>query len=53
MVIIEPTKPIARPVYRVELLLGFSERRLLLFLGDIFMIVLAGCGAFWLHTIFR
>jgi hypothetical protein len=53
VVSIEPTKPISRPVYRVELPLGFSERRLLLFLGDVLMIVLAGCGAFWLHALSR
>jgi|RhiMetdeSRZDD1v2_1073273.scaffolds.fasta_scaffold55821_2 hypothetical protein len=53
MIRIEPTKPISRPVYRVELPLGFSERRLLLFLGDVFMIVLAGGVAFWLHTLIR
>jgi hypothetical protein len=51
VVSIEPTKPISRPVYRVEPLLHFSERRLLLFLGDLLMIFLAGCGAFWLHWI--
>jgi hypothetical protein len=53
MIVVEPTKPIARPVSRVELPLGFSERRLLLFLGDVLMIVLAGCGAFWLHALIR
>lgn len=53
MVSIEPTKPISRPVYRVEPLLHFSERRLLLFVGDLLMLLLGGCGAFWLHAIMK
>jgi hypothetical protein len=53
VVSIEPTKTITRPIYRVEPILHFSERRLLLFLGDLLMLLLAGWGAFWLHAIVK
>jgi hypothetical protein len=38
-----------RPVHRFDLSLPFSERRLLLLLGDLLVILLAGAGAFYLH----
>jgi len=50
---IKPTKPISGPIYRFELIPHFSERRLLLFVGDLLVVLLAGGGAVWLHSIMK
>jgi hypothetical protein len=51
MIDVQLHKAIERTVSHFGLVPHFSERRLLLFVGDILMIALATWLAFWVHSI--
>jgi hypothetical protein len=52
MVSAERSSTRSRPAIWLDLPLPFPERRLLLLLGDLTVILCAGAGAFWLHSLF-
>ena len=53
MAIAEFSKTLARPTSKFKFALHFSERKLLLFLGDAFVLAIAGSAAVWLHSFIK